>query len=244
VAYRLDSSGEHPSDPTQARLLAGSERPCDAHLVTSDTTHPSLLSRVCDARDETAWREFEARYRDLIRRYARQRGLQAADAEDVSQLVLLALLRALPRFRLDPARGRFRDYLGRIARNAINRHVSRPREPLPLLETSVLESLAVCDGEVVEPTWNDEWTQHHFRLAMRCVEAEFKPASLAIFERLLAGESVAEVARACATTPEAVHKVKQRVGERLKAVIEGQVRDEELDDPAPGPGEEAARPCP
>lgn len=225
-------------------LLAGSERACDARRVPSDTTRQSLLTRVCDAGDQSAWREFEGRYRDMIRRYARRCGLQAADAEDVCQLVLLALVRRLPRFRLDPRRGRFRDYLGRVARNAVSRHVSCPREPLRLLETSVLESLAEPGEEAVEPAWHDEWTQHHFRLAMRCIEGEFQPASLAIFERLLAGDGIAEVARACETTTDAVHKVKQRVGERLKAVIERQVQDEELDEPGPGRGGEAPRPCP
>lgn len=212
--------------------------------LTSETTHPSLLSRLRDPRDEAAWREFEARYRDLLRRYARRRGLQAADGEDVCQVVLLALHRSLPRFRFDPARGRFRDYLGRVVQNAIHRHLARPKGTARLLETSVLESLAVCGEEPVEPDWHDEWTQHHFRLAMRAVQAEFKPASLAVFERLLAGESVAAAAQACDTTPEAVHKIKQRVAERLKETIAAQVRDEELPDRAPGAGGSAAPPCP
>lgn len=242
-------SAESGEIPARARAL-----PCqtwsapDASAIlarlASETTHPSLLSRLRDARDESAWREFEARYRDLFRRYARRRGLQAADAEDVCQLVLLALSRSMPRFRFDPARGRFRDYLGRVVQNAISRHLSRPREATHLLETSVLESLAVCGEEAVEPAWHDEWTQHHFRLAMRSVQAEFKPASLAIFERLLAGESVAAAARACDTTPEAVHKIKQRVGERLKKAIEDQVRDEEPHDPLSGAEGSAPQPCP
>lgn len=210
----------------------------------SETTHPSLLSRLRDGRDEAAWREFEARYRDLFRRYARRRGLQAADAEDVCQVVLLSLSRSLPLFRFDPARGRFRDYLGRVVQNAISRHLSCPKGAARLLETSVLESLAVGREEAVEPDWHDEWTQHHFRLAMRCVQAEFKPESLAVFERLLSGESVDAIARACTTTPEAVHKIKQRVGERLKVVIEAQVRDEELHEPGSGAGASAGVACP
>ena len=199
----------------------------------SGSTHPSLLSRLRDPRDADAWREFENRYRDLIRRYCRKRGLQLADAEDVCQLVFLALARVLPGFRFDPARGRFRDYLGRVVQNAITRHVSRPRSGPRLLDTLVLEDLIPSRDEPVEPTWQDEWVQHHFRLAMSSVQADFRPASLAIFERLLAGESVQEVARAVDAKPEAVQKIKQRVGERLREVIELQIRDEEL----PGPAE-------
>lgn len=193
----------------------------------SETTRPSLLVRVRDPKDEEAWRTFEGRYRELIRRYCRGRGLQTADAEDVSQLVLLALARALPGFRYLPERGRFRDYLGRVTANAIARHFRSPVRSARLLETSVLDEITTVSDEPLEPAWLDEWTQHHLGLAMRAVRASTQPETLAIFERLLAGESVADVARATGSTTEAVHKVKQRVGERLRLEVERQIRDEE-----------------
>jgi RNA polymerase sigma-70 factor (ECF subfamily) len=202
--------------------------------VGSGSTHPSLLARLRDPRDELAWREFEARYRDLIRRYCRRRGLQVADAEDVCQLVFLALARSMPGFRFDPERGRFRDYLGRIVQNAITRHVSRPRRDARVLDNAVLQDLVPERDAAVEPSWTDEWVRHHFRLAMRTVRIDCKPESLAVFERLMAGESVPDVAQAFDTTPAAVHKIKQRIGERLRREIQLQTRDEELPGP---PGE-------
>jgi len=196
--------------------------------VGSDTTHPSLLARVRDPADAAAWREFEARYRDLIRSYCRGRGLQTSDAEDVGQMVMLALARALQGFVFDPARGRFRDYLGRVVENAIRRHLSRPSQAPHLLDTSVLETLATTGNEVRDANWEREWMQHHFRLAMRAVRKECRPESLTIFERLLAGGSVQDVALACGASTEAVYKVKQRLRERLKERIEQQIRDEEF----------------
>lgn len=197
----------------------------------SDSTRPSLLSRLRNGTDETAWREFEARYRDLIRRFCRRRGLQAADVEDVSQLVFLALARALQGFRYDPARGRFRDYLARVTQNTIHHLVSCPQRDVRLLDAGVLESLTSVTNEAPDAAFEEEWTQHHFRLAMRSVRARSKPASLEVFERLLSGQSVADVARALELTDDAVHKIKQRIGERLRQEIERQVRDEELGDP-------------
>jgi RNA polymerase sigma-70 factor (ECF subfamily) len=196
--------------------------------VSPETTHPSLLTRVRDPADAAAWREFEARYRDLIRRYCHRRGLQAADAEDVGQLVMLALARALQRFVFDPERGRFRDYLGSVVNNAIQKHVSRPRQTPALLDTYVLDSLASAGGSTCEESWEEEWVQHHFRLALRAVRAESEAASWAAFERLRSGESVASVAEASGMTREAVYKIKQRMRDRLRERIEQQVRDEEL----------------
>jgi len=198
----------------------------------SETTHPSLLARVRDPADAAAWREFEARYRDLIRRYCRRRGLQQADAEDVGQVVFLALSRALGSFRFDPARGRFRDYLGRVVQNAISRHAQRPRRPADLLDTSVLEALIPAADPTPDEPWEREWMLHHYRLAMHAVRAECQPDTLAVFERLVAGESVQDVAAATGSSTEAVYKVRQRMRDRLRERVERQIRDEEL----PGPG--------
>lgn len=205
---------------------------CETRVVATDTTHPSLLARVRDPADAAAWREFEARYRDLIRRYCRRRELQTADAEDVSQLVLLALARALQRFTFDPARGRFRDYLGRVVNNAIQRHLSRPIQAPRLLDTSVLDLLATPQNETPDEHWEVEWMQHHLRLAMRAVRADCAPESMAVFELLLSGQSVEAVAEQSRMTPDAVYKVKQRMRERLRERTEQQIRDEEF--PSPG----------
>ena len=91
-----------------------------------ESTRPSLLARLRDARDAAAWSEFDASYRDLIRRYCARSGLQAADTEDVCQIVLMALTSSLQGFRFDPARGRFRSYLGRITKSAIHQQRARP----------------------------------------------------------------------------------------------------------------------
>ena len=199
--------------------------------MSSETTRPSLLARLRDPRDELAWREFEARYRDLVRRFCRRRGLQESDAEDVSQHVFLALSRALPRFRLDPARGRFRDYLGRVVANAIHNLHSSPNQGMALVDTSVLDLLTSSDEQSLAPEWEEEWAQHHMRLAMAKVRAQTTPESMAVFEQLLAGGSVEEVAAATGSTTAAVYKVRQRIQERLRSEIELQVRDE---DPPPG----------
>src|SRR5262245_4875611 len=171
-----------------------------------ETTHPSLLERLRNAADAAAWREFEARYRDLILRYCRRRGLQTADAEDVCQLVLLALSKALPGFRYDPALGRFRDYLGRVVQNAIQRHRSRPGAARDLLDPSMLESLVTPDVSPLDEHWESEWMLHHLRLALESVRATSEAQSIGVFQRLLAGESVQEVAAGLQMTPDAVHK--------------------------------------
>lgn len=67
-----------------------------------------------DPKSEEAWRAFVDRYERLILRWCRRRGLQPADAEDVTQDVMLAMMRQLPTFIHDPSRN-FDGWLRRIA---------------------------------------------------------------------------------------------------------------------------------
>lgn len=199
--------------------------------MASESTRPSLVSRLRQGGDDAAWTEFEARYRELIRRFCRRKNLQAADAEDVCQLVFLGLSRSLRTFAYDPGHGRFRDYVARVVQNTIHHFRARSARDPRLVDNDALDALARPALGPVDPDFEDEWTQHHFRLAMRAIRARTTRESLEVFERLLAGESVARVAAGRGMTEEAVHKVKQRVGERLRQEIARQVRDEDLDGP-------------
>ncbi len=193
----------------------------------STTTRASLLSRVRDPENQAAWREFDERYRGLILRYCRRRGLQLSDSEDVTQIVLVSLAKSLRNFRYRPDLGRFRDYLGRSVRNAITRQKSKRKTDGVGSETDVFEGVPNGKAEIDE-TWDQEWMQHHFRVAMELIRKHFEPQSMGCFELLLQGRPVHEVAAEFGTTPDAVYKLKQRIRDRLKEQVARQIVDEEF----------------
>jgi len=198
--------------------------------VDADVTRASLLSRVRDASNDAAWREFDARYRELILRYALARGLQHSDAQDVHQIAMLSLSKSLRNFHYTAQRGRFRDYLGQVVRSALSRHFASPKPASAALDSSVLASVPAEDGAAADSLWEQEWVNHHYRVAMRVIRETFEPRSVALFEHLLAGAGVEEVAAAHGTTTQAVHKVKQRIRERMKELIALQIHEEDQPD--------------
>ena len=142
---------------------------------------------------------------------------------------MVTLTRTLRDFRYRPELGRFRDYLGGIVRNVAARHFSRQESRHEVqLDDVILPSEAVEDE-----TWNREWVLHHYRRAMTRVVESFRPESVAIFNGLLEGRGVEELAELHATSPAAVYKVKQRIRDRLQELIERQLREEEFEEREP-----------
>jgi RNA polymerase sigma-70 factor (ECF subfamily) len=81
-------------------------------------TRASLLLRLRQAPpDQKAWAEFVNRYGPRIYAWCRRWGLQEADAQDVTQTVLLQLASKLRTFTYDPAQ-RFRGWLKTLTHHA------------------------------------------------------------------------------------------------------------------------------
>src|SRR5262245_54432863 len=85
--------------------------------VDSETS-VTLLARLRQVpADQAAWARFTERYGRKVYAWCRQWNLQEADAEDVTQTVLIKLADKMRTFEYDPARS-FRAWLKTVARNA------------------------------------------------------------------------------------------------------------------------------
>src|SRR5262249_7743830 len=130
-------------------------------------TRASLLLRLRDSRDEAAWKEFIDLYGPLVYGYARKQGLQDADAADLGQEVLSAVVAAVGRLEYDPARGSFRNWSSRVvrhkrshwrAREGNRQHGSGDSETQRLLE----QWPGPQDNEAA---WEAEWEERLFAWA-------------------------------------------------------------------------------
>ena len=87
----------------------------DAPLPTTRVT--LLIQLRQDPTDQASWDEFVERYGRHIYRWCRQWKLQDADAEDVTQDILVKLTHKLRAFAYDPSRS-FRGWLKTVAHHA------------------------------------------------------------------------------------------------------------------------------
>ena len=190
------------------------------------TTHETLLARLSDEPDPSAWRDFCERYGELIRRFALRQNLQPADCDDVLQDVLMALTQSLPGFRYDPQIGRFRSYLKTIVLRAVFKRFRQKRGEGPVVDIEQAVTRLATDADT-QRLWDEEWQQHHFRLAMGTIRVEFNATDVQAFEAYVGQQlAAADTARQLGISVDQVYQAKSRIMKRLGRLIEQQTAEE------------------
>ncbi len=187
-------------------------------------TRATLIAKLRDPADVHAWREFLAIYEPFIYRLARNKGLQDADARDLSQEVFRAVARAIDRWEADPARGAFRGWLFTIARNlCINFLTRRDRFAAGSGDSRTLDVLAAVPASdaSASDTFDAEYRQRLFRWAAEEVKGEFAPNTWrAFWQTAVDDQPAATVAADLGMTTGAVYIARSRVIARLRRRIE------------------------
>jgi RNA polymerase sigma factor (sigma-70 family) len=182
-------------------------------------THLSLIARLKDPCDQEAWSQFVEIYQPLIHRLALRKGLQDADAEDLTQQVFSAVAQAVDHWQPDRSRARFRTWLQRIAHNLLLNALTRLKPDRASGDEAhrlALDSVAARDGPD-SALLRTEYQREVFLWAARQVRAEFEPATWeAFWATAVAGQEVAEVAEKLGKKTGAIYTARSHVMRRLK----------------------------
>src|SRR5215472_4606223 len=127
-------------------------------------TRPSLLIRLRDHEDHAAWGRFVEVYAPLIYGYLRKRGLQDADAADLTQTCLRQVAAHVGSLEYDPRRGTFRGWLFTIVRNRLRDFRDQPRRLYQGSGDSRVQRL-LEDQAAPEPEENARW-ERDYRLRL------------------------------------------------------------------------------
>jgi RNA polymerase sigma factor (sigma-70 family) len=186
-----------------------------AAINQAPETRLSLILRLRNADDVLAWREFVEIYGPVIRAMARNRGLQVADVDDVTQEVLTRVAKSVERWEPDRDRGSFRGWLAAITRNLVIQSF-RSRSRLPATGQ---------DSQIVDLTEDKEFDleseRQLFRWAARKVQQQFEPKTWqAFWLTAVDGRSAESVAQQLGTTKAQIYVSRSRVMGQLKETIQ------------------------
>jgi RNA polymerase sigma-70 factor (ECF subfamily) len=195
-------------------------------------TRVTLLARIRDGQDGDAWREFVQIYGPVVYRFARNRGLQDADAADLMQDVLRSVARNAARMEYDPSRGTFRGWLYTVTRNKIynflNGQRHRPRGSGDADAHERLDATPARDSDGPDADWEREYQRQLTDRAMDRVKHEFQRNTWdAFWQTAVDGKAAAEVGIGLKMTPGAVYVAKSRVLARLREEVRKMMEDED-----------------
>ncbi|QEG22310.1 RNA polymerase sigma factor [Mariniblastus fucicola] len=188
-------------------------------------TRYSLIGKLHDPQNLEAWNEFASIYQPLIFRICRQRGLQHADATDVTQEVMSRVSKAIGTFDGQQQGATFRGWLYRVTRNLVidffrrkeNRQVAGG-------ETGLLELIAANPGEAESHEFRLEYQRQIFSLVTNQVRDEVNPKTWQAFWRTeVENASVDSVAKSLDMNRGAVYVARSRVIARLRKAAERRI---------------------
>ena len=191
-------------------------------------TQATLIARLRSADDQETWNEFVRLYRPAIYRFARGQGLQDADAQDVTQKVLLSVAQAVESWEPDEKRGKFRAWLAQITRNAVINLATRDEKRRGSGRTSVAELLEVAaEPSDVGDLWRVEQQIQRYRAAVELVRPKCTRAVWdAFWFTAIEGRTIEETAAELDISVGAVYAARSRILKRLRAAVQRIERDE------------------
>jgi RNA polymerase sigma factor (sigma-70 family) len=191
-------------------------------MDTVNTTRPSLLVRIRDLRDEMAWGEFAQLYTPLIYRFARQSGLQDADASLVTQDVLVTVARTIHRFEYNPKSGSFRGWLKVVTRSRLNDFLrAQRREVQGTGDTGMLHLIDEQPDPSQPDIWEREFRRTLFEWAVDRIRCDFEDTTWqAFWQTSVGGRETRDVAETLEMSVGAIYIARSRVLARLRKEIE------------------------
>jgi len=196
-------------------------------------TRQSLLSRLKDLGDQESWRVFFDTYWKLIYSTSVKAGLTDAEAQDAVQETVISVMKSMPNFQYDPAKGTFKSWLLRLTKWRIGdqlrkrqrgiQHQSHGGPGSAGAETAdgpVDMEHHVTAGAEFDAMWDEEWEQNLLDAAVERVKKKVDPVAYQLFDLyVLKKWKVSKVANTLKVNPGMVYLTKHRIGHLIKKEI-------------------------
>jgi RNA polymerase sigma-70 factor (ECF subfamily) len=191
--------------------------------ASGSLTSPTLLGRLrSNPNDESAWRDFVARYGPKILRWCRNWKLQEADSEDVTQSVLVKLARQMRHFDYDPS-GSFRGWLKTLTQHALADFLAaRKRTGHGSGDSDVWERLQSVEARTelvkqLEAEYDQELLAEAMaRIRLRVAANKWRAFELTAIDGLSGAAAAAQLGMKVATVFTAKSKVQKLIQDEIR----------------------------
>jgi RNA polymerase sigma-70 factor (ECF subfamily) len=192
----------------------------DLSSISAAGTSTSLLQRVRTS-DPQAWRKLADVYGPLVYAWARQTGLQEADAADVLQETFRSVFARIGSFRKERPADSFRGWLWTITRNKIRDHwrgaAGRAIAVGGTDQRLALEALPEVPPESSTDSGFATADAYLSQKLLPVIQAEFEPRTWQAFWQVtIENRRAADVAAELQMSVGAVYMAKSRVLKRLR----------------------------
>ena len=167
-----------------------------------------------------AWSKLVPIYSKFINSWLRQCGIADNDIPDLTQDVMVGLVKKLPDFNHNGRTGAFRSWLKSITINNCRRYWDSKRKMLPMsgnqAATTFIDQLADGNSELSQQ-WDREHDQQVLQGILQMIRGEFNKPTLDAFWRVaIQGEPAKAIAQDLKISVGQVYKFKFRVMRRLE----------------------------
>jgi RNA polymerase sigma factor (sigma-70 family) len=228
-------------------MSCAENRVCSGTTGVFPRTHWSVVLAAGGEAGNAALAELCGTYWYPIYAFARRKGYQPADAQDLAQSFFAHLIEARLVEKADPRRGRFRSFLLACFTHFLESQNTRSRAmkrggPFPVVAMDPQEAERRLSREpprnvTPERLYDRNWALAVLNQALNLLEAEFKTSGRqSLFEELqpflqgdASGPNYSEVAKRLGTTEGTikvtVHRLRERYRTLLRTVVSQTVND-------------------
>ena len=177
------------------------------------TTSKTLLDKIASG-DEISWDEFYLKYAPIVKALAKFKGLNAVDADDICQQVMMQFFKQSKTFKFDPNIAKFRTYFGLIVNSKICSYFRNSKEN----PTDDMEWIPV-DAET-ETLFMDEWRKTVLKEAEQELKQRVAPETFQAYELYaVQNRPVKKVAEYLDCSENQVYQAKKRCFAMMREIL-------------------------
>lgn len=185
-------------------------------------TSLTLLDRIQSDGSDQDWQLLEELYQPLLQAWAKRFQVQSDDITDLTQDVLVTVLRELPSFSHNGRPGAFRNWLRTILLNRVRNHWRQSkRQRAGEAVHQELQELE-DDKSVLSQLWAEEHDRYLLQQLLKSVREDFSPQTWQAFQQTaIENKTPQQVAQELTISTNSVMVAKSRVLSKLREKARG-----------------------